>query len=83
MARFFVYFNNIYFSNVKIDEQVIKSSPDLKLLGVTLDDELSFSTHISDICKMASKKVGVLVRLRNIYDSQRSQVTIVQISNIT
>ena len=31
--------------NVKIDEQVIKSSPDLKLLGVTLDDELSFSTH--------------------------------------
>ena len=51
--------------NVKIDEQVIKSSPDLKLLGVTLDDELSFSTHISDICKKASKKVGVLVRLRN------------------
>ena len=51
--------------NVKIDEQVIKSSPDLKLLGVTLDDELSFSTHISDICKMASRKVGVLVRLRN------------------
>jgi len=37
----------------------------LKLLGVTLDDELSFSTHISDICKKASKKAGVLVRLRN------------------
>ena len=51
--------------NVKIDEQIIKSLPDLKSLGVTLDDELSFSTHISDICKMASKKVGVLVRLRN------------------
>ena len=42
-----------------------KSSPDLKLLGVTLDDELSFSARISDICKKASKKVGVLVRLRN------------------
>ena len=37
----------------------------MKLLGVTLDDELSFSSHISDICKKASKKVGVLVRLRN------------------
>lgn len=49
--------------NVKIDEQVIKSSPDLKLLGVTLDDELSFSIHISDICKKAS--VSVLVCLRN------------------
>ena len=41
--------------NVKIDEQVIKSSPDLKLLGVTLDAK----------GKKASKKVGVLVRLRN------------------
>ena len=51
--------------NVKINEQVIKSSPDLMLLGVTLDDELSFSIHISDICKKSSKKVGVLVRLRN------------------
>ena len=51
--------------NVKIDEQLIESSPDLKLLGVTLDDELRVSTHISDICKMASRKVGVLVRLRN------------------
>ena len=36
--------------SVKIDEQIIESSPDLKLLGVTLDDELSFSSHISDIC---------------------------------
>ena len=51
--------------NVKIDEQIIKSSPDLKLLGVTLDDEHSFSSHMSDICKKTSKKVGVLVRLRN------------------
>jgi len=54
-----------FFINVKIDEQIIKSSADLKLLGVTLDDELSFSTHIKDICKKLSKKVGVLVRLRN------------------
>ena len=51
--------------NIKIDERIIKSSSGLKLLGVTLDDELSFSAHISDICKKASKKVGVLVRLRN------------------
>lgn len=40
--------------NIEIDEQIIKSSPDLKLLGVTLDDEIS---------KMASRKVGALVRL--------------------
>ena len=43
----------------------------LKLLGVTFDDKLSFSTHMSDICKMASKKVGVLVRLRNMIPSNQ------------
>ena len=51
--------------NVKIDEQIIKSSPGLQLLGATLDDELSFSSHISNICKKTSKKVNVIVRLRN------------------
>ena len=50
--------------NVKIDEQIIKPSPDLKLLGATLDDELSFSSHLSDICKKESKKVSVIARLR-------------------
>ena len=45
--------------NVKIDEQVIKSSPDLKLLGVTLDDDLSFSTQYSVI--YAERQVRKLV----------------------
>ena len=31
-----------------------------------MDDELSFSDHVSDICKKASQKVGVLTRLRNL-----------------
>ena len=50
--------------NVNIDGENITSSPNLKLLGVTLDDKLNYSLHVSDICKKASKKVGVLVRLR-------------------
>lgn len=53
------------FINVKIDEQVIKLLLDLKLLGVILDDEFSFSVYISDMCKKVSKKVGVLVCFRN------------------
>ena len=31
-----------------------------------MDDELSFSNHVSDICKKASQKVGVLARLRDL-----------------
>ena len=30
---------------------------------------LVFSSHISDICKKARKKVGVLIRLRNMIPS--------------
>jgi hypothetical protein len=38
----------------------------MKLLGVTFDDKLNFRVHISEICKKASKKVGVLARLKNL-----------------
>jgi len=37
----------------------------LRILGVSIDDEITFSDHVSDICKTASKKVGVLARVRN------------------
>ena len=37
----------------------------MKLLGVTFDEHLNFSRHIGEACKNASRKVGVLMRLRN------------------
>ena len=37
----------------------------MKLLGVTIDESLNFSRHIGEIGKNASRKVGVLMRLRN------------------
>ena len=56
--------NELSIVNVTIDGHNIKSTPDLKLLGVTFDDKVKYNIHISDICKLASKKVGVLVPLR-------------------
>jgi hypothetical protein len=35
----------------------------LKLLGVTIDYELKFDKHISDICKKASRQLNVLKRI--------------------
>ena len=32
---------------------------------MTTDDHLNFSRHIGEVCKKASRKVGVLMRLRN------------------
>ena len=37
-----------------------------KLLGVQIDEKISFTSHISELCTKASRKVGVLVRLRNL-----------------
>ena len=42
--------------NLKIDNQVIKTGSSVELLGVKLDNKLSFRKHISDICKEAGAK---------------------------
>ena len=44
----------------------IESSDCLKLLGVTIDEQLNFNTHINEICKKASQRVGVMLRLKNL-----------------
>ena len=51
---------------MEFDGHEVKSSDYLKILGVTIDNKLEFSEHISDICKKTSCKVGVLLRLRNL-----------------
>ena len=38
----------------------------IKLLGVTTDDQLNFNIHINEICKRASQRVGVMMRLKKL-----------------
>jgi len=49
-----------------IDNQEIKKTEPIKLLGVYIDENLNFAGHISDLCTRVCQKVGVLVRLRNL-----------------
>lgn len=37
--------------NIKIDDQAIKTTDNIKLLGVNFDENLIFSQHISELCK--------------------------------
>ena len=53
-------------TDVDIDNNTIRQTEQMKLLGVTLDKDLNFSEHVSSICKTTSKKIGVLKRLRSI-----------------
>ena len=41
----------------------IKCEEEVKLLGVTTDFEFKFNSHISNICKKASRQLNVLKRL--------------------
>ena len=49
-----------------IEGEDIRKSDKIKLLGVHIDENLNFTSHISDICTKASQKVGVLMRLRKL-----------------
>ena len=46
----------------------IESQPVVKLLGINIDCTLSFSTHISEICSKAGRKLNVLARLSSTLD---------------
>ena len=49
-----------------INDTVIDQKPEITFLGVTLDDQLSFSSHVSNVCRKASSQTGVLLRLRSL-----------------
>ena len=64
-------FRNLSFRFTKyrkplIDGCNIQSLIDLKLLGVTIDNKMTFSTHIRDVCKKTSMKIRARLRLRNV-----------------
>ena len=51
---------------IRLNNHGMNTTSSLKLLGVTTDSELNFSEHINMICKKASQKIGVLMRLKNL-----------------
>ena len=50
----------------------MKNTKEQKTLGVTIDNKLTFKSHIMNLCKKASQKIGTLSRLSNhLNDSQK------------
>ena len=48
---------------VVINGHKIYNSEYVKLLGITIDNELKFNTHVSKLCKKASQKLHALCRI--------------------
>ena len=52
--------------HIVINDTVIVQKPEITFLGFPLDDQLSFSSHVSNVCRKASSQTGVLLRLRSL-----------------
>ena len=50
----------------KVENEEIEQTKLLKLLGVNIDHQLSFSEHVKCISLKSSQKIGVLSRLKNL-----------------
>ena len=48
-----------------IEDAIINSDSYIKVLGVTLDKDLNFNMHVSNICKKASMQINALKRISN------------------
>ena len=57
--------------SIKIGSTTIVESTEEKLLGVTLDKQLSFKTHVKSLCKKAGQKLHVLSRISYLLDTEK------------
>ena len=59
-----------------IADKNITSQNEVQLLGITIDNKLSFSNHIKRICKSANNKVCAILRLRNYMSVDQTKLLI-------
>ena len=50
--------------DIRIDDEMIKRVNLTKSLGLTIDDRLSWSNHVDEICRKVSSAIGALKRIR-------------------
>ena len=55
---------------INVENTIISSSEEMKVLGVTIDDKLNFTEHISDVCTKAGRQLNILQRLKKVLDNK-------------
>ena len=59
----------------QIGKDMVWEENEVKLLRVTIDTELKFETHISNICSKANKKFSVPCRFKNTFNISAAKGT--------
>ena len=63
-------FGNTNICNLNVGGIDIQTQSCIKYLGVHIDDKLSFTNHVNDVCAKASKQVNALMRLSHCLDKE-------------
>ena len=58
----------------KIDDSVIEQVSSHKILGVDIDSQMNYESHIDELCKKLSKRIGLLKHI-NPFLKQRQRET--------
>ena len=61
------YFLNLGFQHAQpnfcYDKITVKNVPEEKILGITIDNKLTFKRHLKNICKKSNQKLNTLARI--------------------
>ena len=60
--------------NLLIDSDVIKESADVEMLGLIIDNKLSFEKYIAKLCRTASYKLHALRRIKKYFTLEKARV---------
>ena len=76
-GKFQITFLGLNIDNSKItfmiENKRVKSRSEVKLLGITIDDKLSFTTHIENLCSTASNRLRALARIRKFISFEQAK----------
>ena len=56
-----------------IENKRVKSRSEVKLLGIAIDDKLSFTIHIENLCSTASEWLEALARIRKFLSFEQAK----------
>ena len=59
---------------IDVQGACITSSSCEKLLGITIDSDLKFDEHISDLCDKVSKKINALCRVTGYMSLEKRKI---------
>ena len=67
---------------ININDHILRKSETVRLLGITIDQNLTFKNHITDLCKSASNKLKALQRIRKYLTIDQTKLFILNLSTV-